>query len=157
MNDAHWLTAGRSKRRFILPRREGTNKRQDLKGRRQSKRQNWKQQRCRSERSISYSVDSELAQKRWKRGIWNVRRTEKSHVWVKPKRPTVEFKYVKDRTYGGFFPGKTCNLILVRGTISFYNQRLQILPVGGSAVWNMSMWLNEQCWMWTILFSAMPH
>ena len=26
----------------------------------------------------------------------------------------------------GFFPGKTCNLMLVRGTISFYNQRLQI-------------------------------
>ena len=57
----------------------------------------------------------------------------------------------------GFFPGKTCNLMLVRGTISFYNQRLQILPVGGSAVWNMSMWLNEQCWMWTISFSTVPH
>ena len=39
----------------------------------------------------------------------------------------------------GFFPWKTCKLLLVRGTISFYNQKLQILPVGESAMWNVSM------------------
>ena len=57
----------------------------------------------------------------------------------------------------GFSPGKKCNLMIVRGTISFYNQRLQIFPVGGSAMWNVSMWLNERCWMWTISFSAVSH
>ena len=49
------------------------------------------------------------------------------------------FKYLKVRSDKGFFPGKTCNLMLVRGTISFYDQRLQILPVGESVMWNISM------------------
>ena len=40
---------------------------------------------------------------------------------------------------GAFFPGKICNLMLVRGTISFYNQRLQIFPIEGSVMWNMPM------------------
>ena len=86
------------------------------------------------------------------RGIWSVWGTERSHACGKPRGQLFKLKYVKVRTYGSFFPGKTCYLMLVRGTISFYNQRLQILPVGGSALWNMSMWLNEQCWMWTISF-----
>ena len=83
---------------------------------------------------------------------WRVRR-----LGGNPSGLLILFKYLKVRSYKGFFPGKTCNLMLVRGTISFYNQRLQIFPVGGSAVWNMSMWLNEQCWMWTISFSVVPH
>ena len=33
---------------------------------------------------------------------------EKSHVWGKPKRSTVLFKYLKVRSYRDFFPGKTC-------------------------------------------------
>ena len=45
---------------------------------------------------------------------------EKSHVWGKPKRSTILFKYLKFRSYRGFFPGKLVNLLLVRGTISFY-------------------------------------
>ena len=45
---------------------------------------------------------------------------EKSHVWGKPKRSTVLFKYLKVRSYKGFFPGKLVNLLLVSGTISFY-------------------------------------
>ena len=39
----------------------------------------------------------------------------------------------------GFFPGKTCELLFVRGTISFYNKKLQIFPVGEGAVWNVRM------------------
>ena len=50
-----------------------------------------------------------------------------------------QFKYLKVRTYKGFFPVKTCELLFVRGTISFYNQKLQIFPVGEGAMWNVSM------------------
>ena len=39
----------------------------------------------------------------------------------------------------GFFPEKTCELLFVRGTTSFYNKKLQILPVGEGAVWNIQM------------------
>ena len=49
-----------------------------------------------------------------------------------------------DRARGmAFFPGETCKLLFVRGTISFYNQKLQLLPVGERAMWNISMHLNE--------------
>ena len=34
---------------------------------------------------------------------------------------------------------KIVNHLLVRGTISFYNQKLQLLPVGESDMWNVSM------------------
>ena len=46
-----------------------------------------------------------------------------------------------------FFRGKTCKPLLVRGTISFYNQKLQFFPIGESVMWNMSMWLmsNVEC------------
>ena len=40
---------------------------------------------------------------------------------------------------GGFFPGKTCELLFVRGTTSFYNKKLQIFPIGEGAVWNVQM------------------
>ena len=49
------------------------------------------------------------------------------------------FKYSKVRVYRGFFLGKTCELLFVRGTTSFYNKKLQILPVGEGAVWNVRM------------------
>ena len=49
------------------------------------------------------------------------------------------FKYRKVRVYNGFFPGKTCELLFVRGTTSFYNKKLQILPVGEGARWNLPM------------------
>ena len=64
----------------------------------------------------------------------------KSHTFGgNPSGLLILFKYLKVRSYRGFVPGKTCNLMLVRGTISFYNQRMQIFPVGGSTMWNMSM------------------
>ena len=40
---------------------------------------------------------------------------------------------------GAFFLGQTCELLFVRGTISFYNEKLQILPIGEGAVWNVQM------------------
>ena len=40
----------------------------------------------------------------------------------------------------GFFPGKTCEILFVRGTTSFYNKKLQIFPVGVGVVWNVQMW-----------------
>ena len=41
---------------------------------------------------------------------------------------------------GVFFPGKTCELLFVRGTTLFYNKKLQIFPVGEGAMWNLPMW-----------------
>ena len=40
---------------------------------------------------------------------------------------------------GAFSGGQTCELLFVRGTISFYNEKLQILPVGEGVMWNVSM------------------
>ena len=41
---------------------------------------------------------------------------------------------------GAFSHGQTCELLFVRGTISFYNEKLQIWPVGEGVMWNVSMW-----------------
>ena len=40
---------------------------------------------------------------------------------------------------GGFFPRETCESLVVRGTTSFYNHKLQIFPVGKGAMWNVRM------------------
>ena len=40
---------------------------------------------------------------------------------------------------GAFSLEKTCELLFVRGTSLFYNKKLQILPVGEGAMWNVSM------------------
>ena len=47
------------------------------------------------------------------------------------------YKERKVRENGGFFPGKTCEPLFVRGTTSFYKKKLQILPIGEGAVWNV--------------------
>ena len=39
---------------------------------------------------------------------------------------------------GTFSLEKLVNHLLVRGTISFYNQKLQLLPAGESEMWNVS-------------------
>ena len=49
------------------------------------------------------------------------------------------YKDRKVRGNEGFFPGKTCEPLVVRGTTSFYNNKLQILPVGEGVVWNVRM------------------
>ena len=60
-------------------------------------------------------------------------------VWGSPRFRLIWFKYRKVRVYRGFFPGKTCELWFVRGTTLFYNKKLQILPVGEGAMWNVQM------------------
>ena len=40
----------------------------------------------------------------------------------------------------GLFPSETCEKLVVRGTISFCNNIITILPVGESVVWNVQMW-----------------
>ena len=40
---------------------------------------------------------------------------------------------------GDFSLEKLVNHLLVRGTISFYNQKLQLLLVGETTMWNVSM------------------
>ena len=70
----------------------------------------------------------------------------KSHTFGgKPSGLLILFKYLKVRNYKDFFLGRTCKPFACRGTIYFYNQKLQLLPVGESAMWNGSMHLNEQC------------
>ena len=56
-----------------------------------------------------------------------------------PRGWLIWFKYRKVGVYKGFFPGKTCELLFVRGTTSFYNKKLQIFPVGEGAMWNVPM------------------
>ena len=65
--------------------------------------------------------------------------TQRSHDWGSPSGSLIWFKYKKVRTYRGFFLGKTCELLFVRGTTSFYNKKLQILPVGEGAMWDVQM------------------
>ena len=55
----------------------------------------------------------------------------------KPKGFIVFYKERKVRENRGFFPGKTCELLFVIGTTSFYNKKLQILPIGEGDVWNV--------------------
>ena len=74
-----------------------------------------------------------------KMGISNSFEEPKGHDWGSPSGSLVWFKYRKVRVYRGFFPGKTCELLFVRGTTSFYNKKLQFLPVGEGAMWNVSM------------------
>ena len=50
------------------------------------------------------------------------------------------YKYTKVRGgMRGFFPGRLVKKLVVRGTISFCNNKITILPVGESAVWNVQM------------------
>ena len=63
----------------------------------------------------------------------------KGHGWGSPRGWLIWFKYRKVRVYRGFFPRKTCKLLFVRETTSFYNKKLQILPVGEGVVWNVQM------------------
>ena len=45
----------------------------------------------------------------------------------------------KEREGRGLFPGETCELLVVRGTTSFCNNKITIFPVGESVVWNIQM------------------
>ena len=57
----------------------------------------------------------------------------------KPKDFVVLYKERKVRENKDFFLGKTCELLFVRGTTSFYNKKLQFFPVGEGVVWNVRM------------------
>ena len=57
----------------------------------------------------------------------------------KPKGFAVLYKCRKIRGKEGFFPGKTCEPLVVRGTTSFYNNKITIFPVGEGVVWNVRM------------------
>ena len=57
--------------------------------------------------------------------------------WGNPMVLLFLYKDRKVRGNEGFFPGETCEPLVVRGTTSFYNNKLQILPVGEGVVWNV--------------------
>ena len=61
------------------------------------------------------------------------------HPAGKPKGLLFLYKDRKVRGKEGFFPGETCEPLVVRGTTSFYNNKLQILLVGEGAMWNVRM------------------
>ena len=51
-----------------------------------------------------------------------------------------QLQIFESRTEKGLFPlEKICKPFVCRGTTSFYNQKLQLLPVGESKMWNVSM------------------
>ena len=71
--------------------------------------------------------------------IRRFRGAQRSHDWGSPNGWMIWFKCRKVRVYRGFFPGKNCEVLFVRGTTSFYNKNSQILPVEEGAVWNVRM------------------
>ena len=84
-------------------------------------------------------MNHEYSRKRQNGDIRRFRGAQMSHDWGSSNGWLIWFKYRKVRVYRGFFPGKTYELLFVRGTISFYNQQLQILPIGEGDMWNVSM------------------
>ena len=68
--------------------------------------------------------------------VWGAQRSPRRGS---PKGFRVLYKDRKVRGNGGFFLGETCEPFVVRGTTSFYNNKLQILLVGEGAMWNVRM------------------
>ena len=69
-------------------------------------------------------------------GFWGAQRSD---GWEIPRVLLFCIKRGKLERTRGFFPRKTCEPLFVRGTTSFYNKKLQILPVGEGYVWNVRM------------------
>ena len=69
-------------------------------------------------------------------GFWG---SQRSDNWGSPRVLWFLYKERKVRENGGFFLGETCEPLVVRGTTSFYNNKLQIFPVGKGVVWNVQM------------------
>ena len=89
--------------------------------------------------NVTHEADHERSRKRQNDDLRRFRGAQRSHDWGSPNGWLIWFKCRTVRVYRGFFPGQTCELLFVRGTISFYNEKLQILPVGEGARWNVSM------------------
>ena len=70
---------------------------------------------------------------------WFFGEVQRSDGWGSPRVLLFLYKERKVREDRGFFPRKTCELLFVRGTTSFHNKKLQILPIGEGAMWNVSM------------------
>ena len=67
-------------------------------------------------------------------------RRRKGHaLGGKPKRFTVCLNTGKLEVTRTFSWENFVNHLFVRGTTSFYNQKLQLLPTGESEIWNVSM------------------
>ena len=58
---------------------------------------------------------------------------------------------------GTFSLEELVNHLLVRGTISFYNQNCNFFLLEKAPLLNVTIGLNEQCWRGTISFSAVFH
>ena len=84
-------------------------------------------------------MNHEYSRKRQNGDIRWFRGAQRSHDWGSPNDWLIWFKYRIVRVYRGFFPRKTCEILFVRGTTSFYNKKLQILLVGEGAMWNIQM------------------
>ena len=81
----------------------------------------------------------EYSQKRQNCEIKQFLGAQRSNGWGSPRVLLFLYKERKVREDRGFFLGKTSKPLFVKGTTSFYNKKLQILPVGEGAVWNVSM------------------
>ena len=136
MNDSQWLIAGRTQgtigattwwRRswqFVKNQIETNRVAREMSKGKDKKMKATKTKIWKVQQLLNWSWAYE---EKMERGIWNARRTEKSHIWGEPNRSADLFKYLKVRSYKDFFfPwGKFVNHLLVRGTISFYDQKLQ--------------------------------
>ena len=56
-----------------------------------------------------------------------------------------------------FFPGRTCKPFACKRNYFVLQSETATFPGGEREMWNVSMWLNEQCWRGTISFSAVFH
>ena len=73
-------------------------------------------------------------------GIRKMTRLESETFVGKPKGWVGSYINGKKEKEKGLFPRETCELLVVRGTTSFCNNKITILSVGESAVWNVQMW-----------------
>ena len=78
--------------------------------------------------NVTHEVNHEYSRKRQNGDLRRFWGAQRSHCWGSPRGWLIWFKYREVRVYRGFFPGKNCELLFVRGTISFYNHKLKILP-----------------------------
>ena len=88
--------------------------------------------------NVTHEADYERSWKRQNDDLRRFRGAQRSHDLGSPNGWLIWFKCRTVRVYRGFSLGQTCEILFVRGTISFYNEKLQFLHAGRSAIWNAS-------------------
>ena len=82
---------------------------------------------------------------------------QRSDGWGSPRVLLFLYKERKVRDERGFFPGKTCDPLFVRGTTSFYKFKIANFNCWRRCCAECSNVINEQCGRGNISFSNMFH